>query len=142
MAAGGAMNTNDKSGSESSLKVKDRRRFDPEGNRREEVEPSQPKETPDPSIGSAEQAKTKEAPPELTFSAFVLSMATQAFIQLGEVPAPEGVAVDVNPVAAKQTIDILGMLKDKTAGNLDGEERNLIEDVLHNLRMSYLKRIE
>ena len=75
----------------------------------------------------------------MTFEAFIFSLATQALIQLGEMPAPPGVSVPKDVNAAKQTIDIINMLKEKTKGNLSGEEERVLNDMLHNLRMGILR---
>lgn len=79
--------------------------------------------------------------PEIDFSGFIVSFATQALMQLGEIKAPEGVSVPLDKVAAKQTIDIIAMLEAKTKGNLSTHEVKLIEEILHNLRLSYLRVI-
>ena len=77
---------------------------------------------------------------EITFSSFAMSLATQALIQLGEMQAPQGLNLPVDRDAAKQTIDILTMLEEKTRGNLDQEESGLMEEILHNLRMSNVRK--
>lgn len=76
---------------------------------------------------------------EINFSSFVMSFATQALMQLGVIPPPDGVSVPKDPQAAKQTIDILAMFEEKTKGNLDEGEAKLIKEALHSLRMSYLQ---
>lgn len=76
----------------------------------------------------------------ITFASFVMSLATQALMLLGEIKAPNGAEIPVDPEAAKQTIDILDMIEKKTRGNLDAEEKHLIEEILHSLRMSYVRR--
>ena len=76
---------------------------------------------------------------EINFSSFIVSLATQALMQLGQMSAPVGVDVPVDPKAAKQTIDIIEMIYKKTLGNLDSQEKGLIEEVLHNLRVSFIK---
>lgn len=77
---------------------------------------------------------------EINFSSFVVSLATQALMQLGEMPPPPGVELPVDPAGAKQTIDILAMLQSKTKGNLDGNEERLLNEILHNLKLSYVRR--
>lgn len=77
---------------------------------------------------------------KVTFNAFVMSLATQALIQLGESKAPAGIDVKEDLNAAKYTIDILAMLQEKTKGNLDSEEENMLGEMLHNLRMVYVKK--
>ncbi len=77
---------------------------------------------------------------KVTFNAFVMSLATQALIQLGESQAPEGIDVKEDINGAKYTIDIIEMLNEKTKGNLDSDEARLLEEMLHNLRMVYVKK--
>lgn len=118
--------------------------------------PSQPREapgyTPSPQSSSVEDENDdqeftmKEAPPEgqeegseISFGSFVLSLATQALVQLGQIRPPEGMSLPVDPIAAKQTIDILSMLEQKTKNNLDAQEARLLNDALHNLRLAYLR---
>lgn len=76
---------------------------------------------------------------DISFGSFVLSLATQALMQLGQLQAPDGMSIPVDPIAAKQTIDILGMLQTKTKGNLDPKEEGLLRDALQSLKMAYLR---
>lgn len=76
--------------------------------------------------------------PEVTFSTFVLSLASSALVQLGEVPNPETGAKEPDPALARNTIDVLSMLEDKTANGLTPEETHLIKDVLYELRMKFV----
>ncbi|EPR35443.1 protein of unknown function DUF1844 [Alkalidesulfovibrio alkalitolerans DSM 16529] len=78
--------------------------------------------------------------PEVTFSTFVLSLASSALVHLGEVPEPSSGAMQEDLVLAKHTIDILCMLKCKTEKCLDADERKLLEDVLFELRMKYVAK--
>ena len=132
------------------LRVLDRRRFDSVGNEREEAgkPAAAPKPAPvqTPEKGTVTMNKTdKTAEPEIAgeeginFSSFVMSLATQSLMQLGEMKPPPGVEIAVDHEAARQTIDILRMLQKKTAGNLDASELKLVEEILHALRVSYVK---
>ena len=76
--------------------------------------------------------------PTVTFSAFVLSIASSALAHLGEVPDPESGQTTRNLEVAKHNIDVLSMLKDKTAGNLDADDTRLIDAVLYELRLKYV----
>ena len=76
---------------------------------------------------------------KLDFSGFILSLNTSALIHLGEIPDPESKQRMVNLPAAKHTIDILEIINEKTKGNLTNEEQKLIEDVVYELRMKYIK---
>ena len=77
--------------------------------------------------------------PKVDFSTFVLSLGTTALYQLGAVPDPaSGETVEADPLVAQQTIDTLEMIRDKTRGNLDEEERKLIDSLLYELRMRFV----
>lgn len=76
--------------------------------------------------------------PEVTFSTFVLSLASSALVQLGEVPNPETGAMEPNLALARHSIDVLSMLEDKTANGLTTEEAHLLKDVLYELRMKFV----
>ena len=78
--------------------------------------------------------------PKVDFSTFVLSLGTTALYQLGAVPDPvTGETVEADPLVAQQTIDTLEMIRDKTRGNLDEEERKLIDSLLYELRMRFVE---
>ena len=77
---------------------------------------------------------------EVTFVGFVLSLAHTAAVHFGDIPDPAtGRPAPANLPAAQQLIDILALLEEKTRGNLKAEERQLLEQVLYELRMRYLQ---
>ena len=77
---------------------------------------------------------------ELSFTAFVLSLATTAAIHLGDVPDPEtGQPFEPNLPGARQMIEILMLLEEKTRGNLTAEERQVLEQVLYELRLRFVE---
>jgi hypothetical protein len=79
-------------------------------------------------------------PESLSFTGFVLSLASTAAIHFGDLPDPQsGTAVEPNLEAAAQMIDILVLLEEKTRGNLTAEERQLLEQVLYELRMRFVE---
>ncbi len=80
--------------------------------------------------------------PEIDFSSFIFSLSTSALLHLGEVPDPTTKKREKNLPLAKQTIDILGMLKEKTKGNLTPEEEKLIENILTDLRWRYVREVK
>ena len=82
--------------------------------------------------------ESKQPMPVVTFSAFVLSIASSALVHLGEVPDPESGETGQNLDVAKHNIDILSMLREKSAGNLDADEMRLIDSVLYELRLKYV----
>lgn len=69
---------------------------------------------------------------------FVMSLGSSAMVNLGKIPPPEGESVRVDLQAAKQIIDILGILEDKTRGNLDDSEAKLLSSLLYDLRVHYV----
>ena len=79
-------------------------------------------------------------PMAVTFVGFVLSLAHTAAFHFGDVPDPvSGQPGPVNLAAAQQIIDILSLLETKTRGNLTAEERQLLEQVLYELRLRYVE---
>lgn len=81
-------------------------------------------------------------PPEIDFSSFILSLTATAQISLGLAPDPQSNLTSQNIPAAKQMIDLIGLLRDKTKGNLSKDEQELIDTVLTNLRMLYVRTAE
>jgi len=79
-------------------------------------------------------------PSGLSFAGFVLSLAHTTAVHLGDVPDPvSGTAGEVKLDAAFQMIEILGLLEEKTRGNLTAEERQLLEQLLYELRMRFME---
>ncbi len=80
-------------------------------------------------------------PGTIDFYTFVLSLGSSAFVHLGDAPHPEtGEPAAPNLGLAKQTIDILAMLREKTKGNLTHEEEHFLESLLTDLRFRYVQR--
>ncbi len=78
--------------------------------------------------------------PELSFTAFVLSLASTAAIHFGDLADPvTGAASERNLEGAQQMIDILSLLEQKTRGNLTAEERQVLEQVLYELRLRFVQ---
>ncbi len=82
---------------------------------------------------------TDEALPSIDFATFVLSLSHSALMHLGEAPHPETNTVEQNIPLARQTIDLLGVLEEKTKGNLTGDEERLLHQVLYDLRMRFVE---
>ena len=78
-------------------------------------------------------------PEPLSFTAFVLSLASTAAIHFGDIPDPTGTRSDLNLEGAAQMIAILALLDQKTRGNLTAEERQVLEQVLFELRMRFVE---
>jgi len=104
------------------------------GGKKEEAQPQEKQD-------AKQEAKKEQAPPlpEVSFATFVYSLSTSALVHLGEIPEPISEKMDKNLPLAKQTIDILGILQEKTKGNLTQEEENLLNSFLYDLRMRYVK---
>lgn len=142
----------DESGREPSFKVQDRRRFSSTGDVREDAAEETVEPAPAPASESATHVGGTTAPTadqtapgpepgaEITFASFVFSLSTQALVHLGEVPDPTDDTAHLNLEAARQIIDILAMLLEKTRGNLDAAESALLESALYDLRMRYVDR--
>lgn len=92
---------------------------------------------------AAEAAEaTQEMPlPEITFSSFVFSLSSSALVSLGAIPDPNTGKMEKNLPMAKQTIDLLAILRDKTRNNLTQEEEILFDHLLYDLRMVYVKEV-
>jgi hypothetical protein len=79
-------------------------------------------------------------PESLSFTAFVLSLASTAAIHFGDLPDPiSGQRSQLNLDGAAQMIEILSLLDQKTRGNLTAEERQMLEQVLYELRMRFVE---
>jgi hypothetical protein len=78
--------------------------------------------------------------PEVTLATFIFSLSSSALLHLGEIPDPETKNVRVDLPLAKQIIDTLGMLQEKTKGNLEADEDNLLKSVLYDLRLRYVQK--
>ncbi len=140
--------------------VRDRRRFDASGNRRDDEdaaheETRSPPPPAPPRSGPPRSAPPRSAPPPsgpsqrmpeeelgpqgpVGFAEFILSIATNAVIHLGGETKDGRLPPRVNLPAAAQHIDIIAMLAEKTRGNLDPDEQELLESLLYDLRMKYV----
>lgn len=125
------------------FKVKDRRRFHPDGTPVEGRDEAAPQESAE-DAPSGETPKAPEAPESLReipadFSSLVLSLAAGAHSGLGLAPHPMSGKVEKNLVQAKYNIDLLGILEAKTQGHLTPEEAQLLQAVLYDLRMRFVE---
>ncbi|OPX20137.1 MAG: hypothetical protein BZ151_05325 [Desulfobacca sp. 4484_104] len=88
------------------------------------------------------EAESRTCPlPEITFSSFLISLSSSAFLHLGDLPDPATGETKKDLPLAKQTIDLLGLLREKTRNNLTTEEENLFDHLLYDLRMRYVKEV-
>jgi hypothetical protein len=76
----------------------------------------------------------------VSFSTFVLGLASTVLIHLGDAPNPETGAPTVNLVLARQTLDLIELLRQKTKGNLSGDEEQLFASLLTDLRLRYIDK--
>jgi hypothetical protein len=142
-----ADNKNEPSG----FKVVDRRSFTSEGSRREEEspevrkpEPPPPRETRpqavEPQIIEAQEAQETEGSDEPSgFETLVSYLSTTTMFQLGLIPGPGGERIPADMTNAQRTIDLLQVLQEKTKGNLTPNESRLLDDVLYELRMTFVE---
>ena len=129
---------NEKNGTENeqSFVVKDRR-FSA---KKDEVDSEAREEIPREEPQTKEERADQDIPlPEINLTNFLLSLSTSVLIQLGEVQDPMTNQIEKNLPIAKQTIDLLGMLREKTKGNLTPDEEKLFESLLYDLRMRYVR---
>lgn len=127
--------------------IKDRRLFPTDVDLKEEVEPeaeaapeARERSRPEPEPETPPSDDTTQAPPlpQVNFSTFVFSLSSSVLLHLGEMPDPTTNKKVLDLQLAKQSIDILAMLQEKTSGNLDEEEENLLKNLLYELRMKYV----
>ena len=77
---------------------------------------------------------------DLTFSGFVISLATTAAVHFGDIPDPAtGQPIEPDLESAARVIELLAMLQDKTKGNLLDQEAKLIDDLLYELRLRFVQ---
>jgi len=142
------------------FKVEDKRRFDSAGSARGEGAAgddaaADPVPDPDalgpgPTPGDASPPEAEAADlhahdegpgAELTFTSFVVGLASHAFMFLGLAPDPQSGVVHKDVGQAKAMIDIVVMLAEKTAGNLNDDEAHMMDELLYELRMAYVREI-
>ena len=154
---------------EKAFKVDDRRRFSPEGELKPEhrgaddqaaapqtgtAEPAgafeqraasarsvrqSPEAAADAADAGAAGHDAAAVAAEISFSTFVVGLSTQALFHLGEIPDPATGQHARDLAGAQQLIDILGMIQEKTRGNLEPGEQSLIQAILFDLRMKYVE---
>ncbi len=91
---------------------------------------------------SSEQFSKQEETqlPKVTFSTFVFSLASSALMHLGEVPDPVSKKTSTNLSMARQIIDTLAIIEEKTKGNLTKDEENLLKSLLYDLRLKFVQK--
>jgi len=128
--------------------VKDRRIFSqdkaeetPAAEKKAEEKPAKPRQagTEPKEPTAAEKQKQEARLPEINFQTFVFSLNASALVQLGLMEDPATGQKEKNLPLAKQTIDMLSMMEEKTRGNLTKEEGEMLKHVLYDLRIRYVK---
>ena len=125
--------------------IKDKRFFAEENRNQEEKDDKQ-----EPSAEEAKDQGPKDSPsagkreeesqlPEINFATFIMSLNASALLNLGVIEDPATQKKVKNLSLGKQTIDILGMLQEKTKGNLTNDEESMLKNILYDLRMIYVK---
>lgn len=126
----------------SRVKVLDRRHFTRAGERREaDREEGGAPPSPAPEEPAAPPPSGEPSDPRLAglFSEFIVNLSTSAFLSLGQIPNPLTGRPELDLPAAASIIDILEMLREKTRGNLDLEERGILEKTLTQLKLLYVQ---
>jgi len=134
-----------KSEDDGGFTISDKRHFTSEGEVRKE-ETDQVAKGPTPPAADTGAPPTAERRTEteerIDFPSYVLTYYTQGLVLLGEVPNPYTNKKEENLEAARHTIDILTLLQEKTRGNLDREEQQLLDSVLYELRMKFMAKTD
>lgn len=135
-----AMDMTTPNNNESGFKVVDRRRVDETGESREttaSVGPQQAEPSAEPV--PHEEPKHDPASGPITFSLFIQSLAQQALMSMGLIAWPDTNEVRANFDHARETIDLLTIMQEKTKGNLTASEQRFLDSVIYELRMAFVE---
>jgi len=131
---------------EQEFKITDKRRFTTEGQSKEwkPDEQKEPKPDEPPASAAAEEVKREEPKREeshrpIDFTGFVVSLANTALFQLGLIKIPGGEETKKDLYGARQTIDLVALLEEKTKGNLTEQEAKILKETLFQLRMAFVE---
>ena len=89
-------------------------------------------------VSSGSEGAGAEALPAIDFSTFILSLCHSALVHLGDAPSPDG-RVERDLPLARQTIDLISILQEKTRNNLTGEEERLLDQALLDLQLRFVE---
>ena len=118
--------------------IKDRRSFDDKGDLKEKgAKPEAPQK--EEKVEKGKEEAERMPLPEVNFNSLIFSLSSSALLHLGEIADPHTGQKMKDLPLAKHSIDIIAMLKDKTKGNLSGEEQRFVESILTDLRWRYVK---
>ena len=124
------------------FKVTDRRGFADDGTPKPVVEEpaEKPAEAPPAQAASEPQDKSTRAYQTIDFPTYILGYYTQGMVLLGETPNPYTQKKEEDVESVRHIIDVLSMIEQKTRGNLNAEESQLLESVLYELRMKFMAK--
>ena len=131
--------------SSSGFRVVDRRPFAADGSRKEDIPAQEEKVEAAPQRDQSTPAEPQSEPrgqyddDSPGFETLVSYLSTTAMFQLGLIPGPSGEPISADMPNAQRTVDLLEVLQEKTQGNLTASESRLLEDVLYELRMSFVE---
>lgn len=103
------------------------------------TEESKPQPATADSPASSAKPDSSAPLPAISFSTFILSLNSSVLVHLGLLADPSTGQTEKNLPLAQQTIDLLGMLEEKTAGNLAADEAHLLKNILYDLRINYIR---
>ncbi len=122
--------------------VKDKRRFTTEGSSKEEPQPEEKAtESAQEKVETNEEPTGGPQPPPrpMDFATLILSLANTALFQLGLIRGSESEEVKKDLPGARQTIDLIALLQEKTKGNLTEQEARILEETLFQLRLAFVE---
>jgi hypothetical protein len=131
--------------SSTGFKVVDRRPFAPDGSRKEGLVAEEKKLEAAPVQDQSTLGETQNEPrsphqdDSPGFETLVSYLSTTAMFQLGLIPGPSGEHIPADMPNAKHTLDLLEVLQEKTQGNLTASESRLLDEVLYELRMTFVE---
>ena len=124
--------------------VKDKRALDEKGELKEQKQEAKEKVGEEAERkGEPKKEEAERAPlPEVNFNSLIFSLSSSVLLHLGEIADPVSGEKKIDIALAKHTIDTIAMLKEKTKGNLTGEEEKFLDSILTDLRWRYVKAAE
>lgn len=145
---------------ENDVKITDKRKFDKDGNIKEkqsetekkkklesaaktpeDKQPKEAKKSEQTDDTEKKASKSDESMPPIEFIPFIISLYSSVLATLGEITDPSMGKIEKNPAQAKELIDIIKMLREKTKGNLSEDEQNVIDEIIYQSEMIYVKNV-
>ena len=119
--------------------IKDRRSLDSDGKLKEDSPENRKQEDSSAGKTSSRDTVKKQPLPEVSFNSLIFSLSSSALLHLGEIADPQSGERKKDLQLAKHSIDIIAMLREKTKGNLTGEESGFIDNIVTDLRLRFVK---